>query len=100
MKAGANHPMGPLTLADFVGLDTLVSIGNVMFDGTRIVGVLDWEMATIGDPLADVGYTLLWWGTNDRPPRDPQLAAGVEMLRERLRKAAPPAKRESEGGMR
>ena len=35
MKAGANHPMGPLTLADFVGLDTLASIGNVMFDEYR-----------------------------------------------------------------
>ena len=35
MKAGANHPMGPLTLADFVGLDTLESIGNVMFDEYR-----------------------------------------------------------------
>jgi 3-hydroxybutyryl-CoA dehydrogenase len=35
MRAGANHPMGPLTLADFVGLDTLVSIGNVMFDEYR-----------------------------------------------------------------
>lgn len=35
MKAGANHPMGPLTLADFVGLDTLVSIGSVMFDEYR-----------------------------------------------------------------
>jgi 3-hydroxybutyryl-CoA dehydrogenase len=30
MKAGASHPMGPLTLADFVGLDTLASIGDVM----------------------------------------------------------------------
>ena len=29
MKAGAGHPMGPLTLADFVGLDTLGSIGDV-----------------------------------------------------------------------
>lgn len=35
MKAGAAHPMGPLTLADFVGLDTLASIGNVMFDEYR-----------------------------------------------------------------
>jgi 3-hydroxybutyryl-CoA dehydrogenase len=35
MKAGANHPMGPLTLADFVGLDTLAAIGNVMFDEYR-----------------------------------------------------------------
>jgi 3-hydroxybutyryl-CoA dehydrogenase len=35
MKAGANHPMGPLTLADFVGLDTLASIGDVRFDEYR-----------------------------------------------------------------
>jgi 3-hydroxybutyryl-CoA dehydrogenase len=32
MKAGAGHPMGPLTLSDFVGLDTLGSICDVMFD--------------------------------------------------------------------
>jgi 3-hydroxybutyryl-CoA dehydrogenase len=32
MKAGASHPMGPITLADFVGLDTLASIANVMRD--------------------------------------------------------------------
>jgi 3-hydroxybutyryl-CoA dehydrogenase len=32
MKAGASHPMGPLTLADFVGLDTLVAISGVMAD--------------------------------------------------------------------
>jgi 3-hydroxybutyryl-CoA dehydrogenase len=35
MKAGAAHPMGPLTLADFVGLDTLGSICEVMFDEFR-----------------------------------------------------------------
>jgi len=32
MKAGAGHPMGPLTLSDFVGLDTLGSICDVLFD--------------------------------------------------------------------
>jgi 3-hydroxybutyryl-CoA dehydrogenase len=32
MMAGASHPMGPLTLADFVGLDTLVAISKVMAD--------------------------------------------------------------------
>ena len=32
MMAGASHPMGPLTLADFVGLDTLASIAGVMED--------------------------------------------------------------------
>ena len=35
MKAGAGHPMGPLALADFVGLDTLGSICDVMFDEFR-----------------------------------------------------------------
>jgi 3-hydroxybutyryl-CoA dehydrogenase len=32
MMAGASHPMGPLTLADFVGLDTLAAIADVMVD--------------------------------------------------------------------
>ena len=35
MKAGAGHPMGPLTLSDFVGLDTLGAIADVMFDEFR-----------------------------------------------------------------
>lgn len=35
MKLGAGHPMGPLTLADFVGLDTLARIGDIMFDEYR-----------------------------------------------------------------
>jgi 3-hydroxybutyryl-CoA dehydrogenase len=35
MMAGAAHPMGPLTLADFVGLDTLGSICDVMWDEFR-----------------------------------------------------------------
>jgi 3-hydroxybutyryl-CoA dehydrogenase len=35
MKAGANHPMGPLTLLDFVGLDTTQAIADVMFDEYR-----------------------------------------------------------------
>jgi 3-hydroxybutyryl-CoA dehydrogenase len=32
MKLGCGHPMGPLTLLDFVGLDTTHYIANVMFD--------------------------------------------------------------------
>jgi aminoglycoside phosphotransferase (APT) family kinase protein len=31
----------------------------------RIVGVLDWEMATVGDPLMDVGASLAYWITSD-----------------------------------
>jgi aminoglycoside phosphotransferase (APT) family kinase protein len=37
-------------------------------DITRIVGVLDWEMCTIGDPLTDLGTTLAYWAE----PGDPE----------------------------
>jgi aminoglycoside phosphotransferase (APT) family kinase protein len=39
-------------------------LGNTMFAATapaRLVAIFDWEMATIGDPLADVGYMLMHW---------------------------------------
>jgi aminoglycoside phosphotransferase (APT) family kinase protein len=36
-------------------------------DLTRIVAVLDWEMATIGDPLADLGTALAYWIDPDDP---------------------------------
>ncbi len=35
MKLGTGHPMGPFTLLDFVGLDTIVRIGEIMFDQYR-----------------------------------------------------------------
>ncbi len=33
LRLGANHPMGPLELGDFIGLDTVLSIMNVLYDG-------------------------------------------------------------------
>ena len=35
MKLGMNHPMGPLTLADFIGLDTVLYIMDVLYEGFR-----------------------------------------------------------------
>jgi aminoglycoside phosphotransferase (APT) family kinase protein len=45
-------------------------IDNVVFDlkAARIVGVLDWELATVGDPLMDLGSALAYWvDRNDEP---------------------------------
>ena len=44
---------------------------NVVLDPadlTRIVGVLDWEMATVGDPLMDLGTSLSYWVEAGDPP--------------------------------
>jgi aminoglycoside phosphotransferase (APT) family kinase protein len=45
-------------------------LDNVMIrlgSGDRIEAVLDWEMATVGDPLADLGLTLCYWAWADTP---------------------------------
>jgi aminoglycoside phosphotransferase (APT) family kinase protein len=45
-------------------------LGNTMFAATapaRLIAVLDWEMATIGDPLADVGYLCMMWSEAGDP---------------------------------
>ena len=36
-------------------------LGNTMFAGNRLSAIFDWELATIGDPLADVGYLVATW---------------------------------------
>jgi aminoglycoside phosphotransferase (APT) family kinase protein len=44
---------------------------NVVLDPDRpleIIGILDWEMATIGDPLMDLGNSLAYWIEKDDPP--------------------------------
>jgi aminoglycoside phosphotransferase (APT) family kinase protein len=46
-------------------------MGNVMFATdapARLVAIFDWEMATIGDPLADLGYLLSHWRQAGDPP--------------------------------
>jgi aminoglycoside phosphotransferase (APT) family kinase protein len=45
-------------------------LGNTMFAPTapaHLEAVLDWEMATIGDPLADIGYTCMFWSQAEDP---------------------------------
>jgi len=42
-------------------------LGNTMFSGNRLVAIFDWELGTIGDPLADVGYLVATWAQSDDP---------------------------------
>jgi aminoglycoside phosphotransferase (APT) family kinase protein len=46
-------------------------LGNVMLAPdapARVISIFDWEMATIGDPLADLGYLCTLWVDRDDPP--------------------------------
>jgi len=46
-------------------------LGNAMFSvapPARLLAVFDWELATLGDPLADVGYLCALWSERDDPP--------------------------------
>jgi len=42
------------------------NLGNVMFSGSKLVAVLDWELTALGDALADVGALLAYWGEAGR----------------------------------
>ncbi len=44
-------------------------LGNVLFSDARLTAVLDWEMATVGDPMADLGYLAALWVE----PTDPHI---------------------------
>lgn len=55
---------------------------NLLLDAddlTRIVAVLDWEMATIGDPLMDLGSSLAYWVEPGDPPAEHARAFGPTM---------------------
>ena len=56
---------------------------NLLLDSedlAKIVAVLDWEMATVGDPLMDLGMTLCYWIEKNDPALLRQLAFGPTML--------------------
>ena len=56
-------------------------------DLARVVAVLDWEMATIGDPLMDLGTSLGYWIDPDDPPAARLLPAGPTTLPGNLSRA-------------
>ena len=45
-------------------------LSNVLFqhDGPEVAAIIDWELATIGDPLLDLGWLLATWAEEDPPP--------------------------------
>ena len=45
-------------------------LDNVMFapHPAKLVAIFDWEMATLGDPLADLGWVISYWGPTGDPP--------------------------------
>lgn len=62
---------------------------NVIFDRSldKIIGVLDWEMATVGDPLMDVGTSISYWVHADDPAVFQMPIFGVTMKPGMFRRA-------------
>lgn len=56
-------------------------------DLSRIVAVLDWEMATVGDPLMDLGTSLAYWVEATDPPEIRALGIGITALSGNLTRA-------------
>ena len=75
----ADHPKAGIVHNDYRFDNVILDPDNPM----RIVGVLDWEMATLGDPLMDLGNTLAYWIQADDPApvqqmrRQPSHAPGM-----------------------
>jgi len=56
---------------------------NVVLDSneiTKIVGVLDWEMCTLGDPLSDLGTTLAYWTDPDDPDEVQEICSAPTLI--------------------
>lgn len=69
---------GTLVHGDFRLDNTLIRLGNGA-SGASIAAVVDWEMSTLGDPLADLGLTLSYWAdaSDDRSWLDINVGAGI-----------------------
>ncbi|MCJ8168007.1 phosphotransferase family protein [Atopomonas sediminilitoris] len=78
-KMPADHPKPGIVHNDYRFDNVLLNPDNPM----QIIGVLDWELTTIGDPLMDLGNTLAYWiEASDPQPmqlmrRQPSNAAGM-----------------------
>ena len=55
-------------------------LGNLMVYHNRVAAILDWELCTLGDPLADLGYLLNWWYQPDEiePGEEDDAPSAVE----------------------
>jgi aminoglycoside phosphotransferase (APT) family kinase protein len=68
---------GTLVHGDFRLDNTLVTLGA----HPSVAAVVDWEMSTLGDPLADLGLTLMYWAAPDEPDwLEINVGAGVTAL--------------------
>jgi aminoglycoside phosphotransferase (APT) family kinase protein len=56
-------------------------------DLTQVIAILDWEMATIGDPLMDLGTSLAYWVDADDPPEWRKVGFGPTTLPGNLQRA-------------
>jgi len=97
------HPEGTRCRPSVVHGD--YKLDNVIFSlqpPPRLLGVVDWEMAALGDPLADLGWLLAFWCERGTPPRElallprvtespgfPGRAELVERYAERVGRALP-----------
>jgi aminoglycoside phosphotransferase (APT) family kinase protein len=59
-------------------LDNLLVAGPSDPDALQVRAVLDWEMATLGDPLADLGLLLAYWDTLSRIPNEVARSMGEQ----------------------
>jgi aminoglycoside phosphotransferase (APT) family kinase protein len=80
--------MPPMTTATLIHND--YKYDNVVLDSndiTKIVGVLDWEMCTLGDPLSDLGTTLAYWTDASDPHELQEICAAPTTISGTLTRA-------------